>query len=109
MALLWRGYEDVGVASGIGGEGLCVLGADEAAGHHGAEEVAEGVIGVGFGLVGHGRRLCWGGRDARAPGLVLIAGGTLALQGSIAEGWGSFREGGVSGVAVDSRLRGNDG
>ena len=35
-------------------EGLGVLGEDPAAGHHGAEEVTEGVVGVGFGLVGHG-------------------------------------------------------
>ena len=56
-----RGYEDVGVLSRVGREGLGVLGQYPAAGHHGAEQVAEGVVGVGFGLVGHGPLRRWGG------------------------------------------------
>ena len=60
-----RGYEHVGVAAGMGGEGLGVLGEDPAAGHHAAEEVAEGVVGVGFGLLGHVRGLRHGRLMAR--------------------------------------------
>ena len=55
-----RGYEHVGMATRMGGEGLGVLGEHPAAGHHGAEEVSEGVVGVGFGLVGHGPLRWWG-------------------------------------------------
>ena len=63
-----RCYQYVGVAAEVGREGLGVLGEDLAAGHHTAEEVAEGVVGVGFGLLGHVRHLHLGGRDARVPG-----------------------------------------
>ena len=56
-----RGYEHVGVLARMGGKGLGVLGQYPAAGHHGAEEVAEDVVGVGFGLVGHGPLRRWGG------------------------------------------------
>ena len=60
-----RGYQHVGVAAGMGGEGLGVLGEDLAVGHHGAEAVAEGVVGVGFGLLGHVRGLRHGRLTAR--------------------------------------------
>ena len=56
-----RGYEHVGMATRMGRESLRVLGQYPAAGHHGAEEVAEDVVGVGFGLVGHGPLRRWGG------------------------------------------------
>ena len=83
----------------MGREGLGVLGEDLAAGHHTAEEVAEGVVGVGFGLLGHVRHLHLGGRDARA-------------SGEYSRGVGEFsrgrRQSRDDGMA-DSRLSGNDG
>ena len=48
------GDDDVWAEAGFAGDGLGVLGTDLAAGHHVLEEAAEGVVGVGFRLAGHG-------------------------------------------------------
>ena len=63
-----RGYEDVGVLARVGREGLGVLGEYLTARHHATEEVAEGVVDVGFDLVGHVRDL----RDGAVVDLAVI-------------------------------------
>ena len=59
------GDEDVGAEAGVSGDGLGVLGADAAAGQHGLEDGAQGVVGAWFGLAGHGG----GGKCSGAGGM----------------------------------------
>ena len=57
-----------------------------AAGHHAAEEIAEDVVGVGFGLVGHGYHLRNGAVDGGSiADLLGVSAGTL--RGSSDTGW----------------------
>ena len=48
------GYQHVGMAARVVGEGLGVLGPHGASGHHAPQQVAEGIVDAGFGLFGGG-------------------------------------------------------
>ena len=48
-----RGYQHIGVAARMVGEGLGVLGADFAARHHAPQQVAQRVVGIRLGLAWH--------------------------------------------------------
>ena len=48
-----RGYQHIGVAARMVGEGLGVLGADFAARHHAPQQVAQRVVGIRLGLACH--------------------------------------------------------
>ena len=63
------GDEDVRVAAWVADDGLGLLGAHLASGEHGPQQVAQGVVGAGFGLVlgGHGRIVALRGSATPTP------------------------------------------
>ena len=88
------GYEHVSVLAWMGRKGLGVFGEDHAAGHHVAEDVAEGVVGVRFSLIGHGRVL----RD------VAVSDGSIANPNRRPTG-GRDEAGGVGRGQREPRVR----